>query len=68
MERMKFAEMLNRALKDTAFATLVASNPSAALKEAGIDATPERVDALRMATEAMLKAMATIDWQGERTV
>ncbi len=58
---MTFVEMLNKALNDPDFAALVVSDPSAALSQVGIDPTPERVEALQQATEAMLAASKALD-------
>ena len=53
---MTFVELLNKALNDQRFALLLASNPHAALNEVGIEPTPERVEAVRLAMHALKAA------------
>ena len=53
---MTFAEMLNKAFNEPDYASLVVSDPYAALSQVGFDPTQDQVDALRAATQAMLAA------------
>jgi hypothetical protein len=58
---MTFVEMLNKALTDQDFASLVVSDPAAALSQVGYEATQKQVDALRAAADAMIVAGEVLD-------
>ena len=51
-----FHKLLGRALTDDQFRTKLQKNPEAALKEAGIEPSPEKVAALKAARESITKA------------
>ena len=53
---MTFVEILQRALSDAQFRNLVIRDPKAALKEAGVKATPSKIKALTDAAHSLISA------------
>ncbi len=51
-----FHRLLGRVLTDEQFRNSLKSNPEGALKEAGIEATPEKIAALKSASDSIAKA------------
>lgn len=54
-ETSDFQKLLGRALTDERFRTTLRKDPTTALKECGIDATPEKIAALKSASESLAK-------------
>ena len=50
--------LVNKILSDEAFRKALLSNPEATLRQAGIDPTPEMLDALKDIDEDSLQALA----------
>jgi hypothetical protein len=55
---MTFDELVKRMLNDRSFREAVAKDPSAALKTAGVTATPEMVSALKGVNPASIRKVA----------
>lgn len=53
---MTFPELMKKLFEDSTLAALAVKDPAAALKQCGIEPTPEKVHALREATVALLVA------------
>jgi hypothetical protein len=51
-----FHKLLGRALTDEQFRNTLQKNPEAALKEAGIEPTPDKIAALKSARDSITKA------------
>jgi hypothetical protein len=58
---MTFVEILQKALSDPTFRNLVIRDPKKALVEAGVKATPGRVQALKDAAQAIISARDVFD-------
>ena len=55
---MDFQTLVSRALSDEAFAQTLADNPEKALREAGVEPTPEMLEALKGVDAASIKRLA----------
>ena len=58
---MPFVDLLHKALHEREFAKLIVVDPEAALKHAGETATPERIQALKDASCALLAVKIAFD-------
>jgi hypothetical protein len=58
---MTFVEILQKALSDPTFRNLVIRDPKAALKAAGVKATPSRIQALKDSAQAIISARELFD-------
>jgi hypothetical protein len=65
---MTFVELLDKALKSRNFANKIIIDPEAALVEAGVEPTPEKINALKEASHALLSAKAMFDDKGVENI
>jgi hypothetical protein len=56
---MDIQHLVNKAITDPAFARALSENPEQTLRDAGVEPTPEMVDALKGLDPAQLQKLAT---------
>jgi hypothetical protein len=56
---MDLQSLVNRITTDPAFATALSENPEQTLRDAGVEPTPEIIDALKGLDPAQLQKLAT---------
>lgn len=65
MPNADFQTLVNKAMSDDSFAASLTSDPEQALKGAGIEPTPEMLDALKGVDVASIRTLASTFKEGQ---